>query len=61
MNTRCSYYSESALWIQKAVLKEFGYPKIKTLDEYFDLIEKYAKKYPTINGLPTIGFDDSDV
>jgi len=51
-----SYYSESALWIQKAVLKEFGYPKIKTMDEYFDLIEKYAKKYPTINGLPTIGF-----
>ena len=53
---RSSYYGGSALWIQKAVLKEFGYPKIKTMDEYFDLIAKYKERYPTINGLPTIGF-----
>jgi putative aldouronate transport system substrate-binding protein len=46
-----------AFWIQKAVLKEFGYPKVKTLDEYFDLIKQYKDKYPTIDGQPTIGFE----
>jgi len=45
-----------AFFIQKAVLKEFGYPKIKTLDEYFKLIEDYKAKYPDIDGQPTIGF-----
>ena len=50
------YYGDSALWIQKDVLKEFGYPKITTVDEYFDILEKYAKKYPTINGMPTIPY-----
>lgn len=51
-----TYYGDSALWIQKDVLKEFGYPKVTTVDEYFDLIEKYVKKYPTINGMTTIPF-----
>ena len=51
-----TYYNQNAWWIQKAVLKEFGYPVIKTIDEYFDLIEKYYKKYPTIDGMPTIPF-----
>ncbi len=46
-----------AFWIQKAVLKEFGYPKVVTLDEYFDLIQKYKEKYPEIEGKPTIGFE----
>ena len=52
-----TYYNQNAWWIQKAVLKEFGYPVIKTIDEYFDLIEKYYKKYPTIDGMPTIPFN----
>ncbi|WP_270168868.1 ABC transporter substrate-binding protein [Paenibacillus sp. SYP-B4298] len=52
-----SWYSGPAFWIQKAVLAEFGYPKVKTLDEYFDLIEKYKEKFPTIDGSPTIGFE----
>jgi putative aldouronate transport system substrate-binding protein len=51
-----TYYSGPAMFIQKAVLKEYGYPKIKTADEYFDLIKKYKAKYPTIDGKPTIGF-----
>jgi len=46
-----------AFWIQKAVLKEFGYPKITTLDEYFDLIKRYKEKYPQIDGQDTIGFE----
>ena len=52
-----TYYNQNGWWIQKAVLKEFGYPKIKTIDEYFDLIEKYYHKYPTIDGMPTIPFN----
>lgn len=51
-----TYYGDSALWIQKAVLKEFNYPKIKTVDEYFDLLKKYKEKYPTIDGMETIPF-----
>ncbi len=52
-----TYYNQTAWWIQKAVLKEFGYPKIKTIDEYFNLIEAYYKKHPTIDGMPTIPFN----
>jgi putative aldouronate transport system substrate-binding protein len=43
--------------IQRGVLKEFGYPEIKTLDEYFDIIEKYKAKYPEVDGKKTIGFE----
>ena len=46
-----------AFFIQRGVLKEFNYPTIRTLDEYFDLIKKYKEKYPTIDGKPTIGFE----
>lgn len=54
------YQNESygpAFWIQAAVLKEFNYPKIETLDEWFDVIQKYKEKYPEINGQKTIGFE----
>jgi putative aldouronate transport system substrate-binding protein len=49
-------YNDSAMWVQKAVLKDAGYPKIKTMDDYFNLLINYAKKYPTINGATTIPF-----
>jgi putative aldouronate transport system substrate-binding protein len=55
--TAGTYYNGPAFYLQKAVLKEFNYPKPKTLDEYFDLIKKYKEKYPTIDGKPTIGFE----
>ncbi|WP_438446058.1 ABC transporter substrate-binding protein [Gorillibacterium sp. sgz5001074] len=48
--------SQGAFWIQRSVLKEFNYPKIKTVDEYFDLIKRYKEKYPQVNGKDTIGF-----
>lgn len=51
-----NWYSGPAFWIQKAVLKEFGYPKLTTLGEYLDLIRQYAEKYPQIDGQDTIGF-----
>ena len=34
-------HNDSAFWIQVRVLEWAGYPNIETLDEYFDLIEKY--------------------
>jgi len=49
-------YDQAAFWIQKAVLKDAGYPKVVTVDQYFDLIEAYYKKNPRINGQPTIPF-----
>ena len=49
-------YDQAAFWVQKAVLKDAGYPKIVTVDQYFDLIEAYYRKNPTINGQPTIPF-----
>ncbi|MBB6670702.1 extracellular solute-binding protein [Cohnella nanjingensis] len=50
-------YQPGAFYIQRGVLKEFGYPKVKTLDEYFDLIKRYKEKHPQINGGDTIGFE----
>jgi len=50
------FYNASAFWVQKAVLKDAGYPKITTVDQFFDLIAGYYKKNPTINGQATIPF-----
>lgn len=44
-------------YIQKAVLEEAGLVVPRTLDEYFDLIEQYMAKHPTIDGVRTIGFE----
>ncbi len=49
--------SGEAFWIQKRVLEWAGYPKIKTLDEYFDLIESYRNAEAETNGESTIGFE----
>ncbi|MCQ2502510.1 MAG: sugar ABC transporter substrate-binding protein [Saccharofermentans sp.] len=46
-----------AFWIQARVLEAYGYPTITSLDEYFDLLEKYAKENPTLpNGTPVIPY-----
>ena len=46
-----------AFFVQKQVLAWAGYPQIKTLNEYFDLIEKFLDANPTdANGTPYIGF-----
>jgi len=50
-------YYGVGMFIQKAILKEYGFPKVTTIDEYFALIEKYKKAHPTTkDGKPTIGF-----
>ena len=44
-------------YIQKDVLVEAGYPRIRTLDEYFQVIEDYKEKHPEIDGVKTTGFE----
>jgi len=41
-----TYVNGEAFWIQNKVLKWANYPEVETLDEYFDLIEKYIKENP---------------
>lgn len=41
-------HNDEAFWIQTRVLKWANYPKITTMDEYFDLIEKYNAANPTM-------------
>jgi putative aldouronate transport system substrate-binding protein len=49
-------YNGAAFWIQKEILREAGFPKISTVDQYFDLITNYYRRNPTINGQSTIPF-----
>ncbi|MCL2411924.1 MAG: hypothetical protein FWC97_09820, partial [Treponema sp.] len=51
-----NWYGGPAFWIQKEVLRYFGFPRIRTVYEYFDIIRRYKERHPTINGMPTIGF-----
>ena len=44
-----------SMQIQHAVLKELGYPKIKTLADYEQALREYIELHPTINGQKTIG------
>ncbi len=55
-DTTCTHNDE-AFWIQTRVLEWAGYPKIETMDEYFDLIERYAAANPTMSdGTPVIPY-----
>ena len=47
-----------AFWIQVKVLEWANYPELKTLDDYFDLIEAYMEANPVDeNGEPYIGYE----
>lgn len=51
-------HNDEAFWIQVRVLEWAGYPKITTLDEYFDVIERYIEANPTMeDGTPNIGYE----
>ena len=39
-------HNGAAFWIQVRVLEWAGYPEIETLDQYFDVLEKYAQANP---------------
>jgi putative aldouronate transport system substrate-binding protein len=41
--------------LQHAVVKELGYPKIRTVQDFENAIKAYKEKHPTIDGQPTIG------
>ena len=46
-----------AFFIQKQVLEWGGYPQIHTLNEYFDLLDRFIEANPTdANGSPYTGF-----
>ena len=45
---RVCTHNDEAFWIQTRVLKWADYPEIKTMDQYFDLIEKYNEANPTM-------------
>lgn len=46
-----------AFWIQTRVLKWAGYPEIRTVEEYFALIEQYMEANPVMeNGTPNIPY-----
>ena len=47
-----------AFFIQKQVLEWGGYPEIHTLNEYFDLLDRFIEANPVDeNGSPYVGFD----
>ena len=41
-------HNDEAFWIQARVLKWADYPEIRTMDQYFDLIEAYNAANPTM-------------
>lgn len=41
-------HNDEAFWIQARVLEWAGYPEVKTMDQYFDLIEAYNAENPTM-------------
>jgi putative aldouronate transport system substrate-binding protein len=49
-----SFDSGAGFEIQHEVLKELGYPEVKTLQDYENVLQTYYDKHPTIDGQPTI-------
>lgn len=49
------YYWGVAFAMQNAIVKEAGFPDVKTLEDYEKLIYDYMQANPTIDGQPTIG------
>lgn len=52
-----TYHWDEAFWIQKDVLIWAGFPKIRTMDQYFKVIADYLAAHPTTeDGQETVGF-----
>ncbi|WP_162463076.1 extracellular solute-binding protein [Paenibacillus psychroresistens] len=56
LNKEASADSTANFIVQYDVLKEAGYPVIKTFDQLYTIISDYVKKHPKIDGKDTIGF-----
>lgn len=52
---RASWKTDGTMQLQHAVLKELGYPEIKTLEQYEDALKTYIAAHPQIDGQDTIG------
>ena len=57
-----SFQKDDQLWdakggfmLQLRVVKELGYPRLRTLKDFENAIRQYKQKYPEIEGNPTIG------
>ena len=46
--SKTTTHNDEAFWIQAKVLAWDNYPKIETLDQYFDLIERYYAEHETL-------------
>jgi len=46
---------ESSFQLQHDVVRELGYPRIRTVEDYSAAIREYIKLHPEIDGQPTIG------
>ncbi len=46
--SKATTHNDEAFWIQAKVLAWDNYPEIKTLDQYFDLLERYAEANPAM-------------
>lgn len=49
-----SFDAGGTFQVQHEVLRELGYPKLKTVKDYEKALQDYYKKHPTIDGQPTI-------
>ncbi len=55
--SQAKIHNDEAFWIQVRVLEWANYPKIETMDEYFDLIERYLAANPTMDdGTANMGY-----
>ena len=46
--SKTTTHNDEAFWIQARVLEWDNYPKIETLDQYFDLLERYYAEHETL-------------
>lgn len=51
-----SLYPSAGFYLAADVLKDAGWPVVKTLDQYADILKNYVQKNPEYNGKPTIAF-----
>ena len=49
-------YAVGGFYAQRRVLEDAGYPKLNTLDQYFDLLIDYCRKNPETDGKKTYAF-----
>lgn len=49
-------YPAAGYYLSYAVLKDAGFPVVKTISQYSKIIKDYIAKNPTYDGQPTIGF-----